>query len=237
MRKLETIVKRLLREHPELDDPEATLREKLVTIDGVPALNPRTLVRREARVRLAPTAPLRGSVKLRAALEAFAVDARERLALDLGASTGGFTVALLTAGAQRVYAVDAGHSQLLGSLRRDARVMNLERTNLSELDERRVPEPVALMTMDLSYLPVASAIGQLGRVRFFPAAELVALVKPMFELQQAEAPCDHESLGEAIALAAAAVERHGWRVLSSLASPVQGAGGAREGWLHARRDP
>jgi 23S rRNA (cytidine1920-2'-O)/16S rRNA (cytidine1409-2'-O)-methyltransferase len=213
------------------------LREKRVTIDGVPVQNPRTLVRPEARVRLARPSVLRGSIKLRAALTAFAVDARERVALDLGAATGGFTSALLTAGARRVYAVDAGHGQLLGSLRHDARVVNLERTNLGALDERCLPEPVALTTMDLSYQAVASAIAQLGRVRFCPDAELVALVKPMFELHQAEAPRDHESLGEALALAAAAVERHGWRLLSSLASPVPGAGGAREGWLHARREP
>jgi 23S rRNA (cytidine1920-2'-O)/16S rRNA (cytidine1409-2'-O)-methyltransferase len=235
MRKLETIVKRLLREHPDLDDPEAMLQEDLVTIDGVPAKNPRTLVRPDARVRVARPMALRGSVKLRAALRAFSVDARGRIALDLGASTGGFTTELLARGATRVYAVDVGHGQLLGSLRLDARVLNLERTNVGDLDRARVPDDVALVTMDLSYLSVASAIAQLDAVSFSRAAELVALVKPMFELQRAEAPRDHESLAEALELAAAAVERHGWRVLSSLASPVPGANGAREGWLHARR--
>jgi 23S rRNA (cytidine1920-2'-O)/16S rRNA (cytidine1409-2'-O)-methyltransferase len=235
MRKLETIVKRLLREHPDLDDPEAMLQANLVTIDGVPATNPRTLVRPDARVRLARPTCLRGSVKLRAALDAFAVEARARVALDLGAATGGFTAALLDAGARRVYAVDVGHGQLLGALRRDARVVNLERTNLADVDERCVPEPVTLMTMDLSYLAVASAIRQLGGVRFAATAELVALVKPMFELRQAEAPCDHESLAAALELAATAVERQGWQLISSLASPVPGARGAREGWLHARR--
>ena len=236
MRKLETIVKRLLREHPDLDDPEAMLLQNLVTIDGVPVKNPRTLVRGEARVRLTRPAALRGSVKLRAALTAFAVDARERIALDLGASTGGFTAELLAGGARRVYAVDVGYGQLLGSLRLDPRVVNLERTNLGDVDAQLVPDTVDLVTMDLSYLAVAGAIAQLGRVRFASRAELVALVKPMFELQRAVAPCDHESLAEALELAAGAVERHGWRVLSSLASPVPGAHGAREGWVHARRD-
>jgi 23S rRNA (cytidine1920-2'-O)/16S rRNA (cytidine1409-2'-O)-methyltransferase len=220
LRKLQTIVKRLLREHPELDDSGAMLLENQVTIDGVLVKNPRTLVRPEARVHLARPTLLRGSVKLGAALEAFAVDARERVTLDLGASTGGFTAALLASGARRVYAVDVGHGQLLGSLRRDARVVG-------ELDERRVPELVQLMPMDLSSLPVASAIGQLGRVRLCARAELVTLMKPMFELRRAETPREHESLGEALELAAAAVERHGWRVLSSLASPVPGAHGAR----------
>jgi 23S rRNA (cytidine1920-2'-O)/16S rRNA (cytidine1409-2'-O)-methyltransferase len=234
MRKLETIMKRLLREHPDLDDAEDTLRQHQVTIDGVPVTNPRTLVRPEARVRLLRSPSLRGSVKLRAALAAFAVDVAGRVALDLGAATGGFTTQLLAAGARRVYAVDVGHGQLLGSLRHDTRVVNLERTNLALLDRARVPDVVELVTMDLSYLAVASAVAQLDGVAFAPTAELVALVKPMFELACATAPRDHESLAEALLSAAAAVERHGWRVLSSFASPVAGGNGAREGWLHAR---
>src|SRR5579885_3286776 len=117
---------------------------------------------------------LRGTIKLRAALAAFAVEVAGRVALDVGASTGGFTVALLEAGAARVYAVDAGFGQLLGRLRQDARVVNLERTNLAALE---LPEPIDLVTVDLSYLSIALAAPQLPR-----APELIALVKPMFEL-------------------------------------------------------
>jgi 23S rRNA (cytidine1920-2'-O)/16S rRNA (cytidine1409-2'-O)-methyltransferase len=234
MRKLETIVKRLLREQPGLDDAEALVKLGNITVDGVPVTNPRTLVRPEARVRVAVPSELRGTRKLRWALEAFAVDARGKTALDLGAAAGGFTRALLDAGARRVYAVDAGHGQLVGSLRRDARVVNLERTNLGSLSRARVPEAIALVTMDLSYLSIARAVGQLD-LDFTPGAELVALVKPMFELARARAPDDHESLAEAICAASAGLEACGFRVLSSLASPQPGAGGAREGFIHARK--
>jgi predicted rRNA methylase YqxC with S4 and FtsJ domains len=91
--------------------------------------------------------------------------------------------------------------------------------------------------MDLAYLAIARAIEQLDRVHLRDDAELIALVKPMFELACATAPTDHESLALAIELAAAGLERHGWRVVSSLASPHPGARGAREGFVYARRAP
>jgi 23S rRNA (cytidine1920-2'-O)/16S rRNA (cytidine1409-2'-O)-methyltransferase len=118
-------------------------------------------------------------------------------------------------------------------LRLDPRVVNLERTNLADA---RVSEPVGLVTLDLAYLSVAGAAGQLGGLHLAADAELIALVKPMFELSRATAPNDHEALAEAIEHAARGVEENGWRVVASIASPVPGARGAREGFLHARRE-
>jgi 23S rRNA (cytidine1920-2'-O)/16S rRNA (cytidine1409-2'-O)-methyltransferase len=201
-------------------------------VHGVPVRNPRSLVARDASVAVDVPVELRGTTKLRAALAAFSVEVAGRVAVDFGASTGGFTVALLEAGAARVYAVDVGHGQLLGSLRQDPRIINMERTNLADA---RVPEPVGLVTMDLAYLSVAAAAAQLGALSFTYDAQLVALVKPMFELSRATAPTDHESLAEAIDHAARGLETHGWRVLASMASPVEGARGAREGFVHAER--
>jgi hypothetical protein len=106
---------------------------------------------------------LRGTVKLAHALTTFGVCAVGVVALDLGAAAGGFTQALLDAGAACVYAVDAGVGQLRGWLRADPRVVNLERTNLAQLDRHLIGEPVDLVTMDLSYLAVAQAIGQIDR--------------------------------------------------------------------------
>jgi 23S rRNA (cytidine1920-2'-O)/16S rRNA (cytidine1409-2'-O)-methyltransferase len=105
--------------------------------------------------------------------------------VDVGAAAGGFTRVLLRAGSTRVYAVDAGHGQLVGSLRADARVVNLEGVNLGEL---AVDEQVDFVTLDLSYLALADAIPQLERLRFADDARLVALVKPMFELHAASPP-------------------------------------------------
>ncbi|MGH9180531.1 MAG: SAM-dependent methyltransferase, partial [Acidimicrobiales bacterium] len=180
---------------------------------------------------------LRGEAKLAAALARFAVPVTGRVALDAGAAAGGFTRVLLAAGARRVYAVDAGHGQLLGSMRQDRRVVNLEGTNLGSLTPALVPEPVEVVTLDLSYLSLADAIGQLGRVTLSPAADLVALVKPMFELHLAAPPTDPLALDEALAQASTAIDAAGWAVLASMASPVTGARGAAESLIHARLPP
>ena len=126
-------------------------------VDGYPVHNPRSLVRGGARIALRVESPLRGEVKLRAALAEFGVRPAGRVALDLGAAAGGFTRVLLDAGAARVYAVDAGFGQLLGSLRQDPRVVVLERVNLGDLDASHVPEAIDLITIDLSYLSLREA--------------------------------------------------------------------------------
>jgi 23S rRNA (cytidine1920-2'-O)/16S rRNA (cytidine1409-2'-O)-methyltransferase len=175
-----------------------------------------------------PTKELHGREKLGFALTRFEVDVEGRVAFDCGASTGGFTQALLDAGAARVYAVDAGFGQLLGSLRQDARVVNLERTNLADAV---VDEPVDVVTLDLSYLALADALPQLRC-----GTELLALVKPMFELRLGALPDDQEAgLASAIDLARGAATACGWNVVDSCPSPVLGRNGALEGWVHARR--
>jgi 23S rRNA (cytidine1920-2'-O)/16S rRNA (cytidine1409-2'-O)-methyltransferase len=214
--------------------PASLIASGQVEVDGLPVTNPAARVGALARVRLRPPLQLRGEAKLRAALEQFGVGASGRVALDVGAAAGGFTRVLLEAGARRVYAVDAGHGQLLGSLRQDPRVVNLEATNVSRLDTRLVPEPVEVVTVDVSYLSLASAVSQLAGVAIATGADLVGLVKPMFELRRATAPLDDASLAAALELAAAGVAGAGWEVRATAPSPVTGARGAREVLLHAR---
>lgn len=186
-------------------------------------------------LRLPPRDPLRGEAKLRAALGNFAPPVAGRVALDVGAGAGGFTRVLLDAGARRVYAVDVGFGQLLGSLRQDPRVVVLERTNLAALDSSLVPEAVELFTLDLSYLAVSAAASQLEHVVIAPEADLIALVKPMFELGLPAPPADRTSFEEAVARAKAGLETGGWCVQAWCDSPVLGARGAAELLVHARR--
>ena len=134
-----------------------------------------------------------------------------------------------------MYAVDAGHGQLLGSLRQDARVVNLEGVNLGALDNAKVPDEIELITLDLSYLSLTVAVPQLARIRVHDRADLIALVKPMFELALPEPPRAEDEIQRALDLAVTGVERAGWRVKATLPSPVTGARGAREHLLYAAR--
>ena len=188
-------------------------------------------VRSDASLRLLSSESLRGTRKLCRALESFGLTVRGTVALDLGAAAGGFTQALLHAGAARVYAVDAGSGQLRGHLRTDARVVTLERTNLSALTRREVAEPVDVVVMDLSYLAVADALPQLDLGLLSPGAQLVALVKPTYELLAA----DPASVARAVALVQRAMVQRGWGVMGQEPSPIAGSRGAVEVFVHAVR--
>jgi 23S rRNA (cytidine1920-2'-O)/16S rRNA (cytidine1409-2'-O)-methyltransferase len=155
------------------------------------------------------------------------------VALDLGAAAGGFTQALLEAGAARVYAVDAGSGQLRGWLRTDPRVVNLERTNLADVGPRLVPEPVDLVTLDLSYLALADALPQLDRAVLAPGAALLALVKPTYELHAATLADDPARVAEAVDAVRKRMSREGWAVQATVPSSIKGSRGAVEVFVHA----
>src|SRR6266849_11046034 len=129
----------------------------------------------------------RGGYKLEAALAHFHVAAAGRAALDSGASTGGFTDCLLQHGAALVYAVEAGHGQLTGRLRADPRVRNLERTNLSDLDANLLDPPPSLITLDLSYLSLTRALPIAATLLAPQGGQVLALVKPLFEVESSQA--------------------------------------------------
>jgi 23S rRNA (cytidine1920-2'-O)/16S rRNA (cytidine1409-2'-O)-methyltransferase len=232
------LIERLHREHPEITDPAAAIAAGRVLVDGVFVTNPRSVVPRHAPVTIVAARPLRGTVKLRAALAAFDVTVGGRVAADIGAAAGGFTTALLEAGACRVYAIDAGYGQLRGSLRQDPRVVNLERTNIGVLartGQAVVPEPVDLVTIDLSYLALADAVPQLEALTFRAAAGMLALVKPMYELGLASVPDDETAWRDAVGHAAEAIARGPWAVQGTVRSPAPGRRGAVEFFIYARR--
>jgi 23S rRNA (cytidine1920-2'-O)/16S rRNA (cytidine1409-2'-O)-methyltransferase len=128
----------------------------------------------------------RGGYKLEAALAHFAVDVAGCVALDCGASSGGFTDCLLQHGAAQVYAVEVGYGQLVGRLRIDPRVRNLERTNLGELTSALLTPSPELITLDLSYLSLARAL-PLAATLLAAEGQILALVKPLFEVESSAA--------------------------------------------------
>jgi 23S rRNA (cytidine1920-2'-O)/16S rRNA (cytidine1409-2'-O)-methyltransferase len=183
----------------------------------------------------------RGGIKLAAALDHFALEAKGMTALDIGASTGGFTDVLLARGARRVYAVDVGHGQLAWKLRQDARVVVMERVNARALDRALVPEPIDLIVADASFIGLETLLpAPLGLAA--PGASLVALIKPQFEVGPGRVGKGGVVRDEALRsevcarIVAWLAARPGWRVLGLVESPIQGADGNREFLVAARRD-
>jgi 23S rRNA (cytidine1920-2'-O)/16S rRNA (cytidine1409-2'-O)-methyltransferase len=225
------------RQFPEVDDPTGAIGRGEVIVNGASILNPRALVPADASVQIASSQQLRGTTKLAHVLRVLDLDLSGLVALDLGAAAGGFTQALLDAGAERVYAVDVGVGQLRGRLRLDPRVVNLERTNLADLDQELIRDPVDLVTMDLSYLAVADALPQLDRVPLGRTARLIALVKPTFELHRPELAAQPSELEEALTIATDALTRWQWRPVDTVPSPIPGSRGALEAFIYALRVP
>ena len=131
--------------------------------------------------------------------------------------------------------MDAGFGQLVGSLRQDPRVVNLESTNIGELNRSMVPEHVAVISIDVTRLSLANCAPQLEAIDIADHADLLALVKPQFELRCANTPTLESDLSEALSLAVTGIEAAPWRVIDTMRSPVTGARGAIEFLVHARR--
>jgi 23S rRNA (cytidine1920-2'-O)/16S rRNA (cytidine1409-2'-O)-methyltransferase len=233
--KFRTLRQELERVRPDLDDFDEAIAQGHVLVNGVPSTNPRTQVAPGTSVVVREPKVFRGLTKLRGALEAFDVEVAGRVALDAGASAGGFVQALLEAGARKVYAVEVGYGQLLGSLRQDTRVVNLERTNIGDLGAHNVPDTIELISLDLGFLALATGVPQLDRLELAPDADLVALVKPTAELGLPSPPEDEASIKDAVERAGAAVATAGWEVLNAVESPIRGSRGAIEWFLHGRR--
>ena len=180
----------------------------------------------------------RGGLKLEAALDHFGIAVADRICVDIGSSTGGFTDCLLQRGAKRVYAVDAGTGQLDWKLRNDPRVVVRENVNARYLTNEIVPELCDLATFDVSFISVTKILPAVPAV-LRPEAELVILVKPQFEVGRAEVgkggivrdPALHE---QACRKVAAVVAELGYKA-EWIESPILGAEGNREFLLHGRR--
>jgi 23S rRNA (cytidine1920-2'-O)/16S rRNA (cytidine1409-2'-O)-methyltransferase len=154
-----------------------------VLVGDRPATKPGALVAADATLRLrkAPSAYVsRGGEKLAGALDAFGLDVAGQVALDVGASTGGFTDCLLRRGARRVFALDVGYGQLAWTLRQDGRVVVLERVNARRLDAGLLPEPPDLATVDVSFISLALVLPAVAGV-LRPTGTVIAMVKPQFE--------------------------------------------------------
>jgi 23S rRNA (cytidine1920-2'-O)/16S rRNA (cytidine1409-2'-O)-methyltransferase len=215
-----------------------------VDLDGRTAAKAGTMVSEHAAVHVTgPDHPWvsRGGVKLAHALDTFGLDVGGRLALDIGASTGGFTDVLLARGARAVLALDVGRGQLHWRLRTDPRVHVVEGANaryLSAADLAVLDGPPSLVTIDVSFISLALVLPPLVPL-VDERADLVALVKPQFEAGRREAPkgivrdpAVHARVIAEVTLKAAAI---GWTRVALTPSPITGGKGNREFLVHLRR--
>lgn len=182
----------------------------------------------------------RGGLKLAHAIEHFAIDPTDAVAIDVGASTGGFTDVLLQGGAAKVYAVDVGHGQLAWKLRNDDRVVVLEKTNARHLTAEQVPETVDLVVCDASFISLKTVLpAALSMVK--PGGRLVALIKPQFEAGRAQVgkggvvrdPDVHAAVCDDIRAWLDGLG--GWRIDGVVPSPITGPEGNIEFLISARR--
>jgi 23S rRNA (cytidine1920-2'-O)/16S rRNA (cytidine1409-2'-O)-methyltransferase len=232
---------KLLVEKALLPTREKAIRSILagdVLVDGRRVDKAGALVEPAAEIEIRGRSPFvsRGGEKLAHALEAFAVNARGRICIDVGASTGGFTDCLLQRGATRVYAVDVGSGQIDDKLRRDERVVVMENTNARGLDPRIFGDKPSLAVVDVAFISLEKVLPAIFGV-LERGGEVVALVKPQFEAGREAVgkggvvrdPAQHRAVVSRVARYAIL---RGWHVLGVTASPLRGPKGNREFFLH-----
>jgi 23S rRNA (cytidine1920-2'-O)/16S rRNA (cytidine1409-2'-O)-methyltransferase len=210
-----------------------------VRVDGQRVDKPGTLVAPGAAVTIVgPKHPFvsRGGVKLQAALEHFHISVKGKVCIDVGAGTGGFTDCLLQAGAARVIALDVGHGHLHERLRCDARVDLLERVNVRYLTHRHLPALPDLAVIDVAFISLSLVLPVITDL-LPPSGEVVALIKPQFEVKRREVGRggvvrDPRKHGEAIRKVADAANRLSLEVRGLSVSPIAGLKGNREFFVH-----
>lgn len=227
---------------PSRERARALILAGQVRVNGQTTTKAGTLVQHDADLTLdVPDHPYvgRGGIKLAHALDAFAIDVRGRPALDVGASTGGFTDVLLRRGAASVIALDVGHGQLDWTLRSDPRVIVREHVNARALTRADVPHDVDVVTIDVSFISLRHILPAL--LPFSSSgADVVALVKPQFEAGREEVgkgglvtdPAVHATV---VARVIEDAQRLGYAARGQTPSPITGATGNREFFVHLTR--
>jgi 23S rRNA (cytidine1920-2'-O)/16S rRNA (cytidine1409-2'-O)-methyltransferase len=228
---------RVLVAHGLVPSREAAARTVLaggVSVDGVMVDKPAKLVSPAARIEIVRPASFvsRAGDKLAAALDAFHIDPRGAIGLDVGCSTGGFTDCLLQRGATRIYAIDVGYGQFEWKLRQDSRVVLLERTNIRYVDRAAVPEPIDLAVIDVSFISLTLVLPAVVYL-LNSGAMVVALVKPQFEVGKGQVgrggivrdDTQRDAVTEKVIACAAHL---GLQLKGVLDSPVIGRKGNRE---------
>ncbi len=219
---------------------QAAIEAGGVRADGQRVVKPSEAVSESAEIEATAAHPWvgRGALKLAHALAHWLISPTAKIVLDIGASTGGFTQVCLAGGAERVYAVDVGRGQLHRDVAGDPRVVNLEGVDARALDQALVTEAPELIVCDASFIGLEKVLSAALKLAT-PGADLIALVKPQFEVGPGRVGKggvvkDEAARQDALEGVRAFLEGAGWRVAGAIDSPVEGADGNREYLIHAR---
>lgn len=220
---------------------QAAIAAGLVVADGRPVRKASEEIPSNAAIVAEAPHPWvsRGGMKLAKALEAFMVRPGGRVCLDVGSSTGGFTHVLLTEGAKHVFAVDTGRGQFHASLRDDPRVTLMEGTDIRHLTPDALPDRPDLAVIDVSFISLRLVLPAVSAL-LAPDAELVALIKPQFEVGRGHVGkngivTDDAARDAAVAGIRTEAEGLGWRIGGTIDSPIAGGDGNREFLMHGYR--
>lgn len=227
--------------YPSRARAQEAIAAGLVTVGGRPLAKPSQDIPDDAVITAEQPHPWvsRGGVKLAAALDAFGVSPVGRTCLDVGSSTGGFSHVLLTRGASAIVAVDTGRDQFHPSLRGDKRVTLMEGTDARRLTAADLPATPDLVVIDVSFISLSLVLPAVTAL-LAPKADLVALVKPQFEVGRAHVGkngivTDDAARDAAILRVRGEAERLGWRIAGQIDSPIAGGDGNREVLIHGVR--
>jgi 23S rRNA (cytidine1920-2'-O)/16S rRNA (cytidine1409-2'-O)-methyltransferase len=221
---------------------KALIMEGSVFVNGAPQTKAGAMVDARADIELrGRDIPYvsRGGLKLQAALNHFDIDPEGMIAMDVGSSTGGFTDCLLKKGVRKVYCIDVGYGQMAWSLRNDPRVVLLERTNIRHLEREKIQDMIDIATVDVSFISLRIVIPRV--IEFIrKGGDILALVKPQFEVGKGEVGKGGIVRDEDKRLGAASAVRHfaeetGLEASGIFLSPVAGRKGNREYFLHLRK--
>jgi 23S rRNA (cytidine1920-2'-O)/16S rRNA (cytidine1409-2'-O)-methyltransferase len=207
----------------------------VVYVDGTKLEKAGTIVRENSTIQVKHPAlryVSRGGVKLEAALREFEIDVRDKDALDIGASTGGFTDCLLQFGVRRVYAVDVGYGQLDWKLRQDPRVVVMERVNARYLNPEDIGKLVDISTVDVSFISLTKVTPPVSKI-LKTGGVLIVLIKPQFEVGKGKVGKggivkEEEKHREVISKIISFLEGLNFRILGVIPSPILGADGNKE---------
>ncbi|MBV1706111.1 MAG: TlyA family RNA methyltransferase [Hyphomicrobiales bacterium] len=221
---------------------QAAIKAGRVTLDGVILNKPSLLIAEDAALEASPEHPYvsRAALKLVAALDEHGLQPEGLMCLDVGASTGGFSEVLLARGARHVVAVDVGHDQLHARLVGHPRLTLLEGRDARSLGAQDLAAPADMITIDVSFIPLARVLGPVLALAA-PAAVLVALVKPQFEVGRAfvgkGVVRDESARQRACDDVCASIRALGWQIEGVQVSPLRGGAGNIEYLVTARRQP